>query len=80
MPPIGDMAWAASPIASSPGRCQVVSRSTLTRQQMQVGDVVELGEVDFRRRGGDFLADRVDPPRLILLGGMPLGMRNAHCQ
>ena len=29
-PPIGDMAWAASPIASSPGRCQRVSRSSST--------------------------------------------------
>ena len=46
MPPIGDMAWAASPIASRPGRCQLVSRSSLTRQQMEVGDLVELGEVE----------------------------------
>ena len=29
-PPIGDMAWAASPIASRPGRCQSVSRSSST--------------------------------------------------
>ena len=43
MPPIGDMAWAASPIASRPGRYQRVSRSSLTRQQMQVADIVELG-------------------------------------
>lgn len=29
-PPTGDMAWAASPIASSPGRCQRVRRSSET--------------------------------------------------
>ena len=41
----------------------------LHRQQMQVADVVELGEVELGRRGGDLLAHDVDPALLILLGG-----------
>ena len=50
IPPIGDMAWAASPIASRPGRCQQVSRSSLTVSKCRSADVVELGEVELRRR------------------------------
>ena len=29
-PPIGDMAWAASPMHNRPGRCQIRNRSTAT--------------------------------------------------
>ena len=69
MPPIGDMACAASPIASSPGRYQRVSRSSLTRQQMQVGDLVELARG--RARGAAAAtSSRIAsmPARLIFLG------------
>ena len=52
IPPIGDMAWAASPIASRPGRCQRVSRSSFDRQQMEIVDRSSqfAREVDIRKR------------------------------
>ena len=51
IPPIGDMACAASPIASRPGRCQQRQPVELDGQQVQVADLVELGEVELGRRG-----------------------------
>ncbi len=68
MPPIGDMAWAASPIASSPGRCQHVSRSSATVSSCRSAISSSSLSVEIGRSLGDFLADRVDAPARDSLG------------
>ena len=74
MPPIGDMAWAASPIASRPGLCQRCQPVELDAEQVEVGDLVQLGEIELgRRRGGNLFADRVDPAGLK---GLRRALRN----
>ena len=70
IPPIGDIAWAASPIASRPGRYQLVEPIQLYGQEMKSVISVQLGEIEIRRRRGcDLLAYRINSSRLIRLCG-----------
>ena len=70
-PPIGDMAWAASPIASRPGPMPAGQPVERDRQQF---DLVPAREIDDRsgkegRRPGDVRAEILEAPGAQRLGG-----------
>ena len=74
-PPIGDMAWAASPIASRPGRCQRVSRSSATVSSWSSSQLVELAATGRarERRCRDLARGTRRGPRALIASAIALG-------
>ncbi len=69
-PPTGDIACAASPMHSRPGRCHCARRSTLTVSSLTSSQVSQLlhAIAHQRRDRDDRVAKRVEPLRLDLVG------------
>ena len=81
-PPIGDMACAASPMQSRPGRYQLRKRSTVDGQQLDV-----VPDLAARRRGRPepatarrCVARNASRPAACSSSKTPWGSRSAHCQ
>ena len=80
-PPIGDIACAASPMQSSPGRCQRSSRSTTT-----VSSLMSSQSSSYSTRSAKagtsaaMLCRNAGRPARFVSSIVPFGIRKAHCQ
>ncbi len=81
MPKTGDMAWAASPMHSSPGRCQRRSLSSRTSSSLTSSQEV----TEWARSASHGTASvnwdmKRSRPSARRSASVPLGISPAHCQ
>ena len=80
-PPIGDMACAASPIQSSPGRAHSCSRSTATVSKLTLLQSCNSETRSLKNGSRPAISCRnASSPRFFIFSASPLGITNAHCQ